>query len=120
NIHVFTDSGRLGAGIFVNFGELVSIAKVDERHLMSRKMKVDAAVLVVILWIGRSISIRKPKPARIAFVYSRIVPCIITLASVRSRPMRIFELRRVHPCQPTMSVRRHSRFEIEVIAKRKP
>ena len=59
------DARGLGGSVFVDDGKLEAVAEVDEARSVSREVEIDAAVLVVVLWIRGAVRIGEAEAARI-------------------------------------------------------
>jgi hypothetical protein len=119
HVDVLASAGRLGATGFVDNGELKAIAEVGEALAIPVQVEIDAALLVVIVWLRRGIGVGEADAARIALNHLGIVARISASAAIGGRPMRLLELGGVLSGQPPMAIGGHRRLQEEVVAEGK-
>src|SRR5260221_9613086 len=82
-------------------------------------MQIDAAVLVIVIRLWRTVCVCKSYTARVGTDHGRIIPGVSALTAIGCWPMSFLEFGGVRVGQPTMPIGRHCRLQIKIVAKRK-
>src|SRR5262245_18516248 len=94
-VGVLAGTRRLRPIGFIDNGKLKAIAEVDETFAMAVQVQVNATMLVVIVWLRRTVGVCEANTARIVLNDLWIIARITAFATIRGRPVGLLELGRV-------------------------
>src|SRR5262245_6834825 len=92
HVGVLAGPRRLRPSGLINNGKLKAIAEVDETFAMAVQVQVDAAMLVVIIRLWRTIGVREANPARVVLNNLWVITGIAASAAIGGRPVGLLEL----------------------------